>query len=70
MPALALALSTGPGGGALISNFMDVTGTVTSLSVSSGAAVRTTATVTGMGAGPGRPFAVTVTVGGPGQRSC
>jgi hypothetical protein len=36
---------------------MDVTGTVTSLSVSGGgAAVRTTATVTGTGAGPGRPL--------------
>ena len=37
---------------------MDVTGKVTSLSVSGGggAAVRGTATVTGLGAGPGRPL--------------
>ena len=55
--ALALALSTGQGGGAFTSNFMDVTGKVTSLSVSGGgAAVRGTATVTGLGAGPGRPL--------------
>jgi len=50
-------LAPAPGGGAFTSNFMDVTGKVTSLSVSGGgAAVRGTATVTGLGAGPGRPL--------------
>jgi len=69
--ALALALSTGQGGGAFTSNFMDVTGTVTSLSVSGGgAAVRELRRSPAWAPGLGVPFTVKVTVDGPGQRSC
>src|SRR5262249_6333237 len=62
---------TGRGSGALTSNVMYVTGTVTSLSVSGCSAVlRGTAAVTGLSAGHDRPFTVTVTPTARGRRSC
>ena len=66
--ALAPATASGaPESGQFEVNAMYVTGKVTSVQVSHGAAVlKGTAVVTGLGAGPSQEFTFTVNAGGPG----
>ena len=66
-PTAVLGISDAAESGQFEVNAMYVTGAVTSMQVSGGAAVLTgTAVVTGLGAGPNQAFTFTVKAGGPG----